>query len=101
MKSDFMVGWGQAEEWMERYIDWRFGGIWRFSASEWTILVFLKYWKSNRGEISAFGTNKTCQVYLILMAELVLRDEWRQPKAGKTMQNLIEEFLRKLRVKFM
>ena len=27
MKSDFMVGWGQAEEWMERYIDWRFGGI--------------------------------------------------------------------------
>lgn len=27
MKSDFMVGWRQAEEWMERYIDWRFGGI--------------------------------------------------------------------------
>ena len=101
MKSDFMVGWGQAEEGMERYIDWRFGGIWRFSASEWTILVFLKYWKFNRGEISAFGMNKTCQVHLILMAELVLRDEWRKPKAGKTMQNLIEEFLRKLRVKFM
>lgn len=41
------------------------------------LCIRVDYLSISRGEISAFGMNKTCQVYLILMAELVLRDEWR------------------------